>query len=320
MFKKKKRISYYPNTFLLINKKTYRAMNTKLRNIYKDFNLFLKLDTKVTDKQIFQNKSSSSILLKIKDREKKEQQKNLLRNKNDSSFTNITNKPSENKFSVIYNEKTPNKEHKIIYPKISAIKDLKLNFIKKITNNPITSRYIKCDVFQKEFLSQNYNSRLKKESHIIDSSQNNNENKNTTKNSVDISKIKKIKILDKSKRVKKIFIKKSKKLLEEILSIEKESEKEKEKELAEKEKYQSELKFKLLHHNNSMIIKSKFPIDEKFEIQCHKNASSYQKKIGLFYSEQSKKGLYTGHFFTILKKDKIFTQNIIQKMFKYSFK
>ena len=319
MFKKKKRISYYPNTFLLINKKTYRAMNIKLRNIYKDFNLFLELDTKVTDKKIIQNKSNSSVLLKLKDREKKEQQKNLLRTKKDSSFTNITNKPSENKFSVIYNEETPNKGHKIIYPKISAIKDLKLNFIKKITNNPITSRYPKFDVFQKEFQSQNDNSQLKKESHIIDSSQDNNENKNTTKNSVDISKIKKIKILDKSKRMKKIFIKKSKKLLEKILSIEKESEKEKEKELAEKEKHQSEMKLKSLH-NNSMIIKSKFPIDEKFEIQCRENASSYQKKIGLFYSEQSKKGLYTSHFFTILKKDKFFTQNIIQKMFKYSFK
>ena len=260
MFKKKKRISYYPNTFLLINKKTYRAMNIKLRNIYKDFNLFLELHTKVTDKKIIQNKSNSSVLLKLKDREKKEQQKNLLRTKKDSSFTNITNTPSENKFSVIYNEETPNKGHKIIYPKISAIKDLKLNFIKKITNNPITSRYPKFDVFQKEFQSQNYNSQLKKE-----------------------------------------------------------SEKEKEKELAEKEKHQSELKLKSLH-NNSMIIKSKFPIDEKFEIQCRENASSYQKKIGLFYSEQSKKGLYTSHFFTILKKDKFFTQNIIQKMFKYSFK
>ena len=109
--------------------------------------------------------------------------------------------------------------------------------------------------------------------------------------------------------------------MEEIKSIEKESEKEKEKEkeLSEKEKELIDMKLKLLP-NNSMILKSNFPIDEKLEIHCREKASSYQKRMGLFYNEKCKKGLYTSHFFTVLKKDKFFSQYIIQKMSNYYFK
>ena len=164
---------------------------------------------------------------------------------------------------------------------------------------------------------------MKKESYIDSFLNNESKNATTRKNNLDIKikKIKKIKILDDSKKMKNIFFKKCKKLMEEIKSIEKESEKEKEKEkeLSEKEKELIDMKLKLLP-NNSMILKSNFPIDEKLEIHCREKASSYQKRMGLFYNEKCKKGLYTSHFFTVLKKDKFFSQYIIQKMSNYYFK
>ena len=44
MIKRKKRISYFPNVYSSINNKFYRSMNTKLGNIYKDFNLLINID------------------------------------------------------------------------------------------------------------------------------------------------------------------------------------------------------------------------------------------------------------------------------------
>ena len=299
-------------------------MNTKLRNIYGDFNFFLSTDKgKVADKLRTQNKNIFPVFFRLNAYEKKNQKNNLLRNKSDSSILNITNKLNDNKTSLV-NNISPKKKDKICYPKISIIKDLKLNFTKKNINSiPKTSRYFNYDILQKETQSKNNNSLLKKESYNIDSFLNN-ETKNTTtrKNNLNIKKIKKIKkkkILDESKSIKNIFFKKSKKLMEKIISIEKESQKEKEKELSEKEKYLLEIKLKSLQ-NNSMIQKSNLPIDEKLEIHCKEKASSYQKRMGLFYNEKCKKGLYSSHFFTVLKKDKFFSQNIIQKMSNYIFK
>lgn len=322
MIKKKRRISYFPNTFFVINKKTYRAMNTKLSNIYKDFNFFLSMDKgKFTDRLRIQNKNFFKDFSGLNENEIKDKKKKLLRNKSDSFFLNITNKLNENKTSLI-NNITPKKEKKICYPKISIIKDLKLTFSKKdINNNPKTSRYFNYDVLQKDIHNKNNYSLLKKESYNVESFLNN-ENKNTTtrKNNLDIKKIKKIKILDDSKKTKNIFFKKCKKLMEEIISIEKESEKEKEKEkeLSEKEKDLIDMKLKSLH--NSMILKSNLPIDEKLEIHCREKACSYQKRMGLFYNEKCKKGLYTSHFFTVLKKDKFFPHYIIQKLSNYYLK
>ena len=44
MIKRKKRISYFPNVYSSINNKSYRSMNIKLGNIYKDFNLLINID------------------------------------------------------------------------------------------------------------------------------------------------------------------------------------------------------------------------------------------------------------------------------------
>ena len=327
MIKKKRRLSHFPNTFLLINKKTYRTMNTKFRNINKDFNFFLSMDKgKITDKLRMNNKNIIQDFFRLNANEKIDQKKNLLRNKSDSSLFDITNKLNENKTSFV-NNITPKKEERICYPKISVIKDLKLNYLKKnINNNPKaskTSRYFNYDVLQKITPNKNNYSLLKKESCVDSFLNNESKNATTRKNNLDIKikKIKKIKILDDSKKMKNIFFKKCKKLMEEIKSIEKESEKEKEKEkeLSEKEKELIDMKLKLLP-NNSMILKSNFPIDEKLEIHCREKASSYQKRMGLFYNEKCKKGLYTSHFFTVLKKDKFFSQYIIQKMSNYYFK
>ena len=178
-----------------------------------------------------------------------------------------------------------------VFKKTNIIKNLKLNFSnKKIDNNfAKTSRYLKHNFFQKELQNKDIKNQIKN----IDSFQNNenpnaNTKKNNRKNNINM---KKIKILDNSNTIKKIFIQKSKKLIKEIASLQKKSEKEKEKEFSKKENYLNDERFLPLK-NNSLILKSKLPIrkiDEELEDDFRKNASFYQKKIGFFYSENSKK-------------------------------
>ena len=62
MIKNKKRISYFPNVYSSINNKSYRSMNIKLGNIYKDFNLLINIDEgKNKDKLIITIKNKKSL-------------------------------------------------------------------------------------------------------------------------------------------------------------------------------------------------------------------------------------------------------------------
>ena len=328
MIKRKKRISYFPNVYSSINNKSYRSMNIKLGNIYKDFNLLINIDEGKNKDKLripIKNKKSLSNLFKLninkRQENKKENKKEIIRNKSELNFWNFINNKNINKSSI--SNDLSFKEINGSFQKTNIIKNLKLNFSKKKFDNNFakTSRYLKHDFFQKEL----ENKKIEKQIKNIDSYQNNeNPNANTKinnrKNIFNMKKLKKIKILDNSNTIKKIFIKKSRKLMKEIESLQIESEKEKEKEFSKKENYLNDKRFLPLK-NNSMILKSKLPItkiDEELEDDCRENASFYQKKMGFFYSENSKKGLYTSHFFTVLKKDKFFTHDIIQKISQYS--
>ena len=80
MIKKKRRLSHFPNTFLLINKKTYRTMNTKFRNINKDFNFFLSMDKgKITDKLRMNNKNIIQDFFRLNANEKIDQKKKFIK-------------------------------------------------------------------------------------------------------------------------------------------------------------------------------------------------------------------------------------------------
>ena len=74
-----------------------------------------------------------------------------------------------------------------------------------------------------------------------------------------------------------------------------------------------------MRRNNSMIMLKalKGPFCKDIELECKKEALSYHKKIGQFYRVQDI-GMYTGHFFTLLRKDNFFGNNrLISKTPKY---
>jgi hypothetical protein len=302
-------------------------MNIKLGNIYRDFNLLINMDEGKNKDKLkipIKNKKTSSVLFKLsinkKQEHKKKNRKEIIRNNNELNFWNFIKNQIIN--SSVINDLSF-KENNTGFQNTNIIKNLKLNFSKKNINNNFskTSRYLKPNFFQKEFKNKKIKNQMENNvsfqnevsSNVINS-------KNNRENNIDMKKIKKIKILYNTNSIKSIFIQKSKKLIKEIASLQIESEKEKEKELIKKENCLIDKRFIPLK-NNSIILKSKLPvtkIDEELEDDCRKNVRFYQKKMGFFYSENSKKGLYTSHFFTVLKKDKFFTHDIIQKISQYS--
>ena len=338
MNKENKYESKFPKIHMIINPRTFRTIKTKIRNIYKDMDILSNVETgKATENSVLtrRKKKSSTNLFKIKLKNK--QQKNSFSNTNRMGYTDMNkltmkiNLNEENKSSII-NLNSSKKENRSETPsgkvnKINkvnniSIKNIKLNCPKKNINYfPNTSRYVmKNEIFQKEILDKSY-----KEQSSINKSLLNNENPNLTARTNNNSyfnifnKIRKIKLSkDSPKKIKKLFRQKSKELMQEIKSIQKESEKEKENELIEKEKHQKIKALKILkdYRIKTMLLQKKIEnikFDENFELECKGEACNYQKNIGLFF-RSIKLGLYTSHFFTVLKKDKVFHDHIIQKM------
>ena len=320
---------------MIINPRTYRTIKTKIRNIYKDIDILSNIETgKTTENSILtrRKKKSSTNLFKIKLKNK--QQKNSFISTNRMSFIDINkllmkiNLKKGNKSSII-NLNSLKKENKSETSSNSlnkvnniSIKNIKLNSPKTNINYfPKTSRYIiKKEILQKELLDKTY-----KEQNSFNKSSLNYNNLNltsrTNNNSFlnNFNKKKKIKISkDSPEKLKKLFRQKSKDLIKEIKSIQKESEKEKENELIEKEKNQKIKPLKILkdYRIKTMLLQKKIEnikFDENFELECKGEACDYQKNIGLFF-RSIKLGLYTSHFFTVLKRDKVFSDNIIKKI------
>ena len=145
---------------------------------------------------------------------------------------------------------------------------------------------------------------------------NNNLNINIlSKNDFKFEKIKKIRI--KNKKVKyNIFKKREKnKFFKDIKEIEKDSE-DKQK-LIEKDKTANTNKALIDSKSMALLKISKGDFYEEIELESKEEAKSYQRKIGQFYRKFDE-GLYTGHFFTVLRKDHFFGNDyLIHKTPKY---
>ena len=298
----KKQSLFFPKTFFVSNQKEFKEMKKRIHCIKKDFNIFSNI---YTGRPI-----EHSLLL---DNEKKL-----------SLLSKLNGKKLQNNINYSFRRKTL-PEPKINYKKVKKknINSAKINKgNKSMTPSPNKKiKYIKLNSYKKDICAKtsrvNFKNFFFKDEFI-------NEAKNNLKPIFD-NKLLKIKLLNKNKiknllkrnksqinnnstkyTLKKLFVTKNKKLIEKIDSFEKNFEEEEEKILNEKIKNDKIIK--------KLIIKSKRNKD--FEKQFKKDANSYQKEIGLFYRTKNT-GLYTSHFCIILRKDNIFSNDIIHKMPQY---
>ena len=298
----KKQSLFFPKTFFVSNLKELKEMKKRIRCIKKDFNIFSNIYTgrPIEHSLLLENEKKLSILSKLKGK-KLQNNLNISFRRKTIPEPKINYKKGKKKH---INSADINKGNKNMTPSPNKkIKYIKLNSYKKDIFAQTSRVIFRNSFFKKEFI---------------------NEAKNNLKPIFD-NKLLKIKLLNKDKirnllkrnksqinnnstkyTLKKLFIDKNKKLIEKIDSFEKNFEEEEEKILNEKIKSDKIIK--------RLIIKSK--LNKDFEKQFKKDANSYKKEIGLFYRTKNT-GLYTSHFCIILRKDNIFSNDIIHKMPQY---
>ena len=317
-----------PSTNNSINKSLFHTfrnrINSKNKTTYNFFN-FKNLDNNskipLLNIRNYQSKKSYSINFSKTQRtiNSKFSYINKLKNNNSSSFflNNKDNKKITNYFKI-FNNNTIKEINKFC---LSSRNKRNIRLIKEKNNH--IQKNVDIENLNLSKSSNIINSKNNKDSNIsIDNNkwkENNNVNNNESiinLNKIKINKFffpKKIKRIQiKNKKGKYTCLKKreKKKIFDEIKEIEKHSE----------EKQQIIKRDKNIISKNKSMISLKIPkqiVFEDIELESKEEATSYQKKIGHFYRRLDV-GLYTSHFFTILRKDHFFGNDyIIHKTPKY---